>query len=81
MSDTLSRIQPIVAEHLGVEKSDVTEDAHLMDDLDADSLDSVELVMAMEEEFGVEIPDDAAEKLTTVGDIVNFVDAQLAAAA
>ena len=62
MSDTADRVQKIVVEHLGVEGDKVTQEASFIDDLGADSLDTVELVMAFEEEFGVEIPDDAAEK-------------------
>ena len=65
MSDTADRVKKIVVEHLGVEAEKVTEDASFIDDLGADSLDIVELVMAFEEEFGVEIPDDAAEKIGT----------------
>ncbi|WP_343521407.1 acyl carrier protein, partial [Sphingomonas sp.] len=61
-------------EHLGVEAEKVTEDASFIDDLGADSLDIVELVMAFEEEFGVEIPDDAAEKITTVKDAITYID-------
>ena len=64
MSETAERVKKIVVEHLGVEADKVTEDASFIDDLGADSLDIVELVMAFEEEFGVEIPDDAAEKIT-----------------
>ena len=72
MSDTADRVQKIVVEHLGVEADKVTQDASFIDDLGADSLDIVELVMAFEEEFGVEIPDDAAEKITTVGDATKY---------
>lgn len=61
-------------EHLGVEAEKVTEDASFIDDLGADSLDIVELVMAFEEEFGVEIPDDAAEKISTVNDAIEYID-------
>jgi len=64
----------IVVEHLGVEADKVTEEASFIDDLGADSLDIVELVMAFEEEFGVEIPDDAAEKITTVKDAIDYID-------
>lgn len=74
MSDTADRVQKIVVEHLGVEADKVTQDASFIDDLGADSLDIVELVMAFEEEFGVEIPDDAAEKITTVGDAVKYIE-------
>ena len=74
MSETADRVKKIVVEHLGVEQDKVTEDASFIDDLGADSLDIVELVMAFEEEFGVEIPDDAAEKISTVGDAVTYID-------
>ena len=75
MSETADRVKKIVVEHLGVEADKVTEDASFIDDLGADSLDIVELVMAFEEEFGVEIPDDAAEKITTVNDAITYIDA------
>ena len=74
MSDTADRVQKIVVEHLGVEADKVTQDASFIDDLGADSLDIVELVMAFEEEFGVEIPDDAAEKISTVNDAIEYID-------
>ena len=74
MSDTAERVKKIVVEHLGVEPEKVTEKASFIDDLGADSLDIVELVMAFEEEFGVEIPDDAAEKITTVKDAIGYID-------
>ena len=74
MSETADRVTKIVVEHLGVEQEKVTEDASFIDDLGADSLDIVELVMAFEEEFGVEIPDDAAEKITTVRDAIEYID-------
>jgi acyl carrier protein len=73
MSDVAERVKKIVVEHLGVEAEKVTEDASFIDDLGADSLDTVELVMAFEEEFGVEIPDDAAEKILTVRDAINYI--------
>ena len=73
MSDVAERVKKIVVEHLGVDEGKVSEGASFIDDLGADSLDTVELVMAFEEEFGVEIPDDAAEKIQTVGDAVNFI--------
>jgi acyl carrier protein len=75
MSDVNDRVKKIVVEHLGVDESKVTENASFIDDLGADSLDTVELVMAFEEEFGCEIPDDAAEKIVTVKDAVNFIEA------
>ncbi|MEJ7776180.1 MAG: acyl carrier protein [Sphingomicrobium sp.] len=74
MSETADRVKKIVVEHLGVEAEKVTEEASFIDDLGADSLDIVELVMAFEEEFNVEIPDDAAEKITTVKDAIEFID-------
>ena len=74
MSDTVDRVKKIVVEHLGVEADKVTEDASFIDDLGADSLDIVELVMAFEEEFSVEIPDDAAEKIATVSDAIKYID-------
>lgn len=74
MSDVAERVKKIVVEHLGVEADKVTEDASFIDDLGADSLDTVELVMAFEEEFGVEIPDDAAVKILTVKDAISFID-------
>lgn len=74
MSDTADRVKKIVVEHLGVEADQATEGASFIDDLGADSLDIVELVMAFEEEFGVEIPDDAAEKITSVGDAIKYVE-------
>jgi acyl carrier protein len=75
MSDIGERVKKIVVEHLGVEAEKVTENASFIDDLGADSLDTVELVMAFEEEFGCEIPDDAAEKIVTVKDAVSFIEA------
>ncbi len=74
MSETADRVKKIVVEHLGVEGDKVTEEASFIDDLGADSLDIVELVMAFEEEFGVEIPDDAAEKITTVKDAIDYIE-------
>ena len=73
MSDVNDRVKKIVVEHLGVDESKVTENASFIDDLGADSLDTVELVMAFEEEFGCEIPDDAAETILTVGDAIKFI--------
>ena len=74
MSETADRVKKIVVEHLGVDNDKVTEEASFIDDLGADSLDIVELVMAFEEEFSVEIPDDAAEKITTVKDAIDYID-------
>ena len=73
MSDIADRVKKIVVEHLGVDESTVTENSSFIDDLGADSLDIVELVMAFEEEFGVEIPDDAAEKITAVKDAIAYI--------
>jgi acyl carrier protein len=73
MSDVLERVKKIVVEHLDVEADKVTENASFIDDLGADSLDNVELVMAFEEEFDIEIPDDAAETIQKVGDAVKFI--------
>ena len=78
MSETSDRVKKIVVEHLGVESDKVTEEASFIDDLGADSLDIVELVMAFEEEFGVEIPDDAAEKISTVKDAIDYIEAHKA---
>jgi acyl carrier protein len=74
MSDTAERVKKIVVEHLNVDADKVTDGASFIEDLGADSLDTVELVMAFEEEFGIEIPDDAAESIVTVGDAVKFID-------
>ena len=76
MSDVADRVKKIVIEHLGVEVDKVEEKASFIDDLGADSLDTVELVMAFEEEFNVEIPDDAAETIQTVGDAISFLEKQ-----
>jgi acyl carrier protein len=75
MSDIAERVKKIVVDHLGVDEAKVTENASFIDDLGADSLDTVELVMAFEEEFSVEIPDDSAEKIITVKDAVSFIEA------
>ena len=74
MSDVLDRVKKIVVEHLSVEESSISSSSSFIDDLGADSLDTVELVMAFEEEFGIEIPDDAAETIQTVGDAVKFIE-------
>lgn len=73
MSDTAERVKKIVVEHLNVDAEKVTDAASFIEDLGADSLDTVELVMAFEEEFGIEIPDDAAESIVTVGDAVKYI--------
>lgn len=74
MSDIETRVKDIVVEQLGVNADEVTTDASFIDDLGADSLDTVELVMALEEEFECEIPDEQAEKITTVKEAVNYVN-------
>lgn len=74
MSDIEKKVKEIVASHLGAEEAKITMDSSFVDDLGADSLDQVELVMAFEEEFGIEIPDEAAEKIVKVSDAVNFVE-------
>lgn len=73
MSDVAEQVKKIVVEHLGVDASKVVENASFIDDLGADSLDTVELVIAFEEEFSIEIPDDAAETILTVADAVKFI--------
>ena len=74
MSDVIDRVKKIVVEHLSVEEGAISDSSSFIDDLGADSLDTVELVMAFEEEFGIEIPDDAAETIQTVGDAVKFIE-------
>ena len=68
------KVKKIIVDQLGVEEAEVTAEAKFIDDLGADSLDTVELVMALEEEFGIEIPDEDAEKIATVGDAVRYID-------
>ena len=72
--DVASKVKEIVSDHLGVDEAKVIEEASFIDDLGADSLDTVELVMAFEEEFGSEISDSEAEKILTVGDAIKFID-------
>ena len=72
--DISSKIKKMVTDHLGIDESKVTDEANFIDDLGADSLDTVELVMAFEEEFGSEISDSEAEKIITVGDAIKFVE-------
>ena len=73
---TEEQVKKIVVDHLGIEESKVTSDSKFIDDLGADSLDTVELVMAFEEKFGIEIPDDAAETILTVKDAINFIESK-----
>ena len=74
--DISSRVKKMVADHLGIEETKVTDEANFIDDLGADSLDTVELVMAFEEEFGSEISDSEAEKILTVGDAIKFIESK-----
>jgi len=76
MSDVADRVKKIVIEHLGVDEDKVVESANFIEDLGADSLDTVELVMAFEEEFGCEIPDDAAENISTIKNAIDFIVSQ-----
>ena len=73
MNEIQEKIVKIICEHLGKEESEINMNSNFIDDLDADSLDTVELVMALEEEFEIDIPDDAAEKITTVQSAVDFI--------
>jgi len=76
--DVPDKVKKMVADHLGIDKQKVTEEANFIDDLGADSLDTVELVMAFEEEFGSEISDSEAEKILTVGDAIKFIESKSA---
>ena len=76
--DITNKVKKIVADHLGIDESKVTEESSFIDDLGADSLDTVELVMAFEEEFGSEISDSEAEKILTVGDAIKFIESKSA---
>ena len=81
MAEAVSdRVRAIIAEQLGVKLEEVTDAASFIEDLGADSLDTVELVMALEEEFGIEIPDEDAEKMVTVGDAVKYIEQKSAGA-
>ena len=76
MSDTSTRVKKIVVEHLGIDENKVNDSASFIDDLGADSLDTVELVMAFEEKFGIEIPDDAAETIQTVQNAIDYIQSK-----
>jgi acyl carrier protein len=78
--DTFARVKKIIVEQLGVEENEVTTEASITEDLGADSLDQVELVMAFETEFGIDIPDEEAEKIKTVGDAVAKIESSTASA-
>ena len=77
MSENASRVKAIIVDKLGVEESEVTNEASFTNDLGADSLDTVELIMEFEKEFGISIPDDQAEKISTVGAAIDYIDEQL----
>ncbi|HBB06707.1 MAG TPA: acyl carrier protein [Bacteroides sp.] len=77
MSEIASRVKAIIVDKLGVEESEVTNEASFTNDLGADSLDTVELIMEFEKEFGISIPDDQAEKITTVGDAISYIEANV----
>ncbi len=72
--EIMSKVKKIIAEQLGVDESEIRSESHFVDDLGADSLDSVELVMAFEEEFGIEIPDEEAEKIATVQSAITYIE-------
>ena len=78
MSENLTKIKEIIIDKLGVEESKITSDARFLEDLGADSLDTVELIMQFEEEFDIEISDEDAEKLTTVGSSIDYINSKLA---
>jgi len=78
MSDVANRVKEIIAEQLMVDIEEITEESTFVDDLGADSLDRVELIMEFEEEFGIEIPDEDAEKITTVGEAIAYIERRLA---
>ncbi|PNE25191.1 acyl carrier protein [Tannerella sp. oral taxon 808] len=77
MSDVASRVKAIIVDKLSVEESEVTNEASFTNDLGADSLDTVELIMEFEKEFGLSIPDDQAEKISTVGDAIAYIEANV----
>jgi acyl carrier protein len=77
MSNISERVKEIIAKHLGIDRDKVTEDDNFIDDLGADSLDTVELAMSFEDEFGCEIPDEAADSMFTVGDVIKFLETKV----
>ena len=79
MSAVDERVRDIIAEQLGVKKEEIKSESSFVDDLGADSLDTVEIVMALEEEFGIEIPDEDAEKMSTVGEAIKYIDEKIKA--
>lgn len=78
MADIVERLKRIIEEQLMVDEDEITEDASFVDDLGADSLDTVEMIMELEDEFGIEIPDEEAEKLVTVGDAIEYIERKVA---
>jgi len=76
MSETFDKVKKVIAEELEVDEAQITQESVIVDDLGADSLDVVELIMRLEEKFDIEIPDEEAEKIQTVGDAVNYIDSQ-----
>ena len=76
MSDTATKVKAIIVDKLGVDQAEVTSEASFTNDLGADSLDTVELIMEFEKEFDIQIPDDKAEKITTVGDAISFIESE-----
>ena len=78
MSDNLDKVKEIIIDKLGVEEGSIKKESRFIEDLNADSLDTVELIMEFEEEFNIEIPDDDAESLKTVGEAINYIDKALA---
>ena len=76
VADTIDRLKKIIADRLGVDESEIKEEASFKDDLGADSLDVVELIMELEDEFGLEISDEDAEKIATVGDVIKYLEAR-----
>lgn len=77
MSDTFNKVKAIIAERLSVDESKITENSSFIEDLGADSLDTVELIMQLEEVFGIQIPDEDAEKISTVGDAVKYIEERI----
>ncbi|NQT97300.1 MAG: acyl carrier protein [Candidatus Marinimicrobia bacterium] len=75
--DTFAKVKEVIIDKLGIEEEKITREAHFVDDLGADSLDTVELIMQLEEEFGIEIPDEDAENITTVGAAIDFIESKI----
>ena len=77
MSDVQKRVKSVISQQLGVSEAEIKDESHFINDLGADSLDTVELIMALEDEFEIQIPDESAEKITTVKDVVSFIEDKL----